>query len=36
VIWRGAMKAGAIRQFLEDTAWGSLITWLSISRRDWR
>ena len=24
VIWRGAMKAGAIRQFLEDTAWGSL------------
>jgi Mrp family chromosome partitioning ATPase len=24
VIWRGAMKAGAIKQFLEDTAWGSL------------
>ncbi len=24
VVWRGAMKAGAIRQFLEDTAWGSL------------
>ncbi|MDD1725037.1 MAG: Mrp/NBP35 family ATP-binding protein [Methanospirillum sp.] len=24
VIWRGAMKAGAIRQFLEDTAWGRL------------
>ena len=24
VVWRGAMKAGAIRQFLEDTKWGSL------------
>jgi len=24
VIWRGAMKSGAIKQFLEDTAWGSL------------
>jgi len=24
VIWRGAMKSGAIRQFLEDTAWGRL------------
>ena len=24
VVWRGAMKASAIRQFLEDTKWGSL------------
>jgi len=24
VVWRGAMKANAIRQFLEDTKWGSL------------
>jgi Mrp family chromosome partitioning ATPase len=24
VVWRGAMKATAIRQFLEDTRWGSL------------
>lgn len=24
VVWRGAMKATAIRQFLEDTKWGSL------------
>ena len=24
IVWRGAMKAGAIRQFLEDTKWGSL------------
>ncbi len=24
VVWRGAMKAGAIRQFLEETSWGSI------------
>ncbi len=24
VIWRGPMKAGVIRQFLQDVAWGPL------------